>query len=377
MKTSFKLFYLPIISLPVIFQIAYSLSLNFSYNNKLDTFIKQTLVFIEDTMPIGAMPIREKYTGVPYQVEKLISSFNEQTKNQHIPINIYSIGAIKSKLEYQVSNSVKYPIIIEQRSYETTLMISKISWEEHFKPYYLILLFVISLIYLFVFSKRKQKCEIEISSLSESTSNHEILNKDVEIVLENKQDTQISYDVIEKKAYPGTKDNELPSEPRVDSKTLSTYDEIKVEQDELVLVMNFIDKCIYYGNKKSEPISFKHFAFYSALLIYCEDFDNRNLLWNKYDNLSNQFIGLCESYYADLKQYHGINKQVPDFNSNVQATVSHIRKILKDLFKGDVLLEEKYIPPAPKGKGSRTTAHNYALTNIKGGDFEFKGEDKD
>ena len=64
----------------------------------------------------------------------------------------------------------------------------------------------------------------------------------------------------------------------------------------------------------------------------------------------------------------------PDFNANLDKTLSEIRAALDEVFAGYSEEKAKYCPPRAQGEGSRSKQHSYALPRLYAHEIEVIGD---
>jgi hypothetical protein len=106
----------------------------------------------------------------------------------------------------------------------------------------------------------------------------------------------------------------------------------------------------------------KPLCFYAALIEFCIKYPELSLNPNK--ELPNEFSKLCRKYFSRLTELgHTIRKR-PNFANNLEKTLSEIRAALDELYGDDITNKEFVYPKKAIGEGSRSKAHNFALTNL-------------
>ncbi|MBU2883873.1 hypothetical protein KO525_05015 [Psychrosphaera sp. B3R10] len=106
----------------------------------------------------------------------------------------------------------------------------------------------------------------------------------------------------------------------------------------------------------------KPLCFYASLVEYCLKYPEKSLNPNK--DLPDEFSQLCRKYFSRLIELgHTIRKR-PNFASNLEKTLSEIRAALDELYGDDIKTKDYVYPKKAVGEGSRSKAHNFALTEI-------------
>lgn len=119
-------------------------------------------------------------------------------------------------------------------------------------------------------------------------------------------------------------------------------------------------------------LSNKPLCFYSALVEYCLANPDCKLSSNK--DLPEEFLMMCQKYFYRLIELgHTIRKR-PNFESNLDKTLSEVRAALDEVFANDILTKEIVVPPKAIGEGSRSKVHSFCLTKLKPEFVEIKGK---
>lgn len=114
---------------------------------------------------------------------------------------------------------------------------------------------------------------------------------------------------------------------------------------------------------KEVALANKPLCFYAALTDYCIANPNAKLNPNK--ELPEEFNRLCKKYFARLIELgHTIRKR-PNFENNLEKTLSEIRAALDELYGEDLEAKEAVYPKKAIGEGSRSKAHNFALIDLR------------
>ena len=138
------------------------------------------------------------------------------------------------------------------------------------------------------------------------------------------------------------------------------------------LVINLQEKTISNGiDDKVVTLQNKPLCFYTALVKYCIDNPNESLPPHK--DVPHELMALANKCFGRLIELGHTKRKRPDFNANLDKTLSEIRAALDDVFSGYVDEKETYYPPRAQGEGSRSKQHSYALPSIKDDDIEIIG----
>lgn len=138
------------------------------------------------------------------------------------------------------------------------------------------------------------------------------------------------------------------------------------------LVINLRDKTISNGiDDKVVTLQNKPLCFYTALVKYCIDHPGEALPPHK--DVPQELMSLANKSFGRLIELGHTKRKRPDFNANLDKTLSEIRAALDEVFSSFVEEKETYYPPRAQGEGSRSKQHSYALTHIKKEDIEIIG----
>lgn len=147
--------------------------------------------------------------------------------------------------------------------------------------------------------------------------------------------------------------------------------EVEPEPD-FKLEVNLIEKSITNGVcGKQIPMQNKPLCFYVALVNYCVENPNASLLHHK--DVPEDLVSKANKVFSRLIELGHTKRKRPDFNANLDKTLSEIRAALDEVFESCPAEKDKYYPPRAQGEGSRSKQHSYALTSIEQGDVEIIG----
>ncbi|MCW8092626.1 hypothetical protein [Alteromonas sp. ASW11-130] len=136
-----------------------------------------------------------------------------------------------------------------------------------------------------------------------------------------------------------------------------------------ILIVNLEEKTLINNiDNKVVNLQNKPFCFYAALLQYCINHPNSTL--SHQQDIPNELSALCNRVFSRLIELGHTKRKRPDFNANLDKTLSEIRSALDELYIGQPTLKEKYYPPRAQGEGSRSKQHSFALRNLKASDIE-------
>lgn len=116
----------------------------------------------------------------------------------------------------------------------------------------------------------------------------------------------------------------------------------------------------------------KPFCFYVALVRYCIDNPEAMLPQNK--DAPQELINIANRVFLRLIELGHTKRKRPDFNANLDKTLSEIRAALDEAFIAHPREKEKYYPPRAQGEGSRSKLHSYALPPLTEDDLTINGK---
>lgn len=138
------------------------------------------------------------------------------------------------------------------------------------------------------------------------------------------------------------------------------------------LVINLRDKTLGNGvNATSVVLQNKPLCFYTALIKYCAMNPDQALPPHK--DVPGDLVILANKTFGRLIELGHTKRKRPDFNANLDKTLSEIRAALDEVFNGYNEEKERYYPPRAQGEGSRSKQHSYALPQISLEDVEIIG----
>lgn len=138
------------------------------------------------------------------------------------------------------------------------------------------------------------------------------------------------------------------------------------------LVINLKDKTISNGiDDKVVTLQNKPLCFYTALVKYCIEYPHTPLPPHK--DVPSELLTLANRSFGRLIELGHTKRKRPDFNANLDKTLSEIRAALDEVFSSYNEEKENYYPPRAQGEGSRSKQHSYALPPIKEEDIEIIG----
>lgn len=139
------------------------------------------------------------------------------------------------------------------------------------------------------------------------------------------------------------------------------------------LVINLNDKTIGNSiNAVTVQLQNKPLCFYTALLHYCIDNPDALLLHHK--DIPPELTNQANKAFGRLMDLGHTKRKRPDFNANLDKTLSEIRAALDEVFAGYSEEKAKYYPPRAQGEGSRSKQHSYALPRLYAHEIEVIGD---
>lgn len=115
----------------------------------------------------------------------------------------------------------------------------------------------------------------------------------------------------------------------------------------------------------------KPLCFFAALVQYCIDHPDKELLHHK--DVPEELIKVANKVFGRLIELGHTKRKRPDFNANLEKTLSEIRAVLDLVFEDNEKHKALFYPPRAQGEGSRSKQHSYALHKIEQDKVEFIG----
>ena len=138
------------------------------------------------------------------------------------------------------------------------------------------------------------------------------------------------------------------------------------------LVINLKEKTISNGiDDKAVTLQNKPLCFYTALVKYCIEHPGEPLPPHK--DVPTELLALANKSFGRLIELGHTKRKRPDFNANLDKTLSEVRAALDEVFVRYSKEKETYYPPRAQGEGSRSKQHSYALPSIREEDIEIIG----
>ncbi|WP_420933945.1 hypothetical protein ACOJR9_16195 [Alteromonas sp. A081] len=138
------------------------------------------------------------------------------------------------------------------------------------------------------------------------------------------------------------------------------------------LIINLQDKTISNGvTDNAVMLQNKPLCFYTALVKFC--IENPEEPLHPHKDVPNELVALANKSFGRLIELGHTKRKRPDFNANLDKTLSEIRAALDEVFNSFSEEKETYYPPRAQGEGSRSKQHSYALPKITLADIEIIG----
>lgn len=138
------------------------------------------------------------------------------------------------------------------------------------------------------------------------------------------------------------------------------------------LVINLADKTLGNGVDDTEVVlQNKPLCFYTALVKYCIDHPGEPL--QHHNQVPEALLTLANRVFSRLIELGHTKRKRPDFNANLDKTLSEIRAALDEVFFAYNEHKEVFYPPRAQGEGSRSKKHSYALPIIQEDEVEIIG----
>lgn len=153
----------------------------------------------------------------------------------------------------------------------------------------------------------------------------------------------------------------------------TTMHAVGTTQKSAELILDLENKCLRFdGSKTSVFLPNKPLCFYAALLTYCQQHPGAKLC--QHAPLPENLLMLANQYFLRLIALgHTIRKR-PDFDMNLEKTLSEIRAALDELLSENPESRSLFYPPKALGEGSRSKVHNFSLLNIEDAHWSIKGK---
>lgn len=138
------------------------------------------------------------------------------------------------------------------------------------------------------------------------------------------------------------------------------------------LIISLQDKTISNGvDNKAVNLQNKPLCFYTALVKYCIENPGESLPPHK--DIPHELMTLANKSFGRLIELGHTKRKRPDFNANLDKTLSEIRAALDEVFADFPEEKDTFYPPRAQGEGSRSKQHSYALVSIKEDNIEIIG----
>lgn len=139
-----------------------------------------------------------------------------------------------------------------------------------------------------------------------------------------------------------------------------------------LLIIDLKEKTLGNGvNDVKVVLQNKPLCFYTALVKYCMDNPDEPLQHHK--DVPTELLNLANKVFGRLIELGHTKRKRPDFNANLDKTLSEVRAALDEVFAEFTAEKERYYPPRAQGEGSRSKQHSFALTSLSPEDVEIIG----
>ena len=115
----------------------------------------------------------------------------------------------------------------------------------------------------------------------------------------------------------------------------------------------------------------KPLCFFTALVDFCIHHPDEDLLHHK--DVPNELLNRANKVFARLIELGHSKRKRPDFNANLEKTLSEVRASLDLVFTNQEEYKQFFYPPRAQGEGSRSKKHSYALGKIERRHVEIVG----
>lgn len=146
---------------------------------------------------------------------------------------------------------------------------------------------------------------------------------------------------------------------------------IEVPKPRLIIDLN--TKTLSNGvDGKPVILQNKPLCFYTALVRYCIANPDKALMHHQ--DIPADLTMMANKVFSRLIELGHTKRKRPDFNANLDKTLSEVRAALDEIFEHHTLEKERYYPPRAQGEGSRSKQHSFAIANLKEEDVEIIGK---
>ena len=125
------------------------------------------------------------------------------------------------------------------------------------------------------------------------------------------------------------------------------------------------------GSQRRFDMQNKPLCFFAALVQFCIDNPDVELLHHK--DVPESLIKSSNKVFGRLIELGHTKRKRPDFNANLEKTLSEIRAVLDLVFAQNEKDKAIFYPPRAQGEGSRSKQHSYALHNVEADKVEIIG----
>lgn len=243
-------------------------------------------------------------------VKAYLDKLNNQLETLNYPVRVLRIQGVKTDQAFY-DFSVAHPVQLRASEQVLTMVIGEqpLANFTRFSPYVLVLTLLVSPLIVFAFARKTQK--------------------------QRSRSSQIT-----------------TPEPR--------------------LIINLHNKTI--GNGVDDVVvtlQNKPLCFYTALIKYCIAHPDEPLQHHK--DIPDELQTLCNRVFSRLIELGHTKRKRPDFNANLDKTLSEVRAALDEVFYAFPENKDTFYPPRAQGEGSRSKQHSYAISHLTEMDVEILG----
>lgn len=130
-------------------------------------------------------------------------------------------------------------------------------------------------------------------------------------------------------------------------------------------------RLVNIATNESITMQNKPLCFFTALVEFCIQHPDQELLHHK--DVPLELVSSANKAFGRLIELGHTKRKRPDFNANLEKTLSEIRAVLDMVFSNNEACKERFYPPRAQGEGSRSKQHSYALTKISREHIEILG----
>lgn len=146
---------------------------------------------------------------------------------------------------------------------------------------------------------------------------------------------------------------------------------VEIPKPKLIIDLN--TKTLSNGvDGKQVLLQNKPLCFYTALVRFCIANPDKALMHHQ--DIPADLTMMANKVFSRLIELGHTKRKRPDFNANLDKTLSEVRAALDEIFEHHTLEKERYYPPRAQGEGSRSKQHSFAIANLKEEDVEIIGK---